>query len=151
MKWTYHPNQKKKLIHMLPNSGQLKDIVYENRKDLPEFYRSICISRNWKTCGFQYKNETNEGNKWNYRCNKVKLRAKQCSAVIFLLFDNRNTEVVELTILTIIWIKIKNRINGRSKSKSKIGDSKIVWFEKNPKLILAKLREKEVQVKRKHK
>ena len=79
-----------------------------------------------KTCGFQYKNETNEGNKWNYRCNKVKLRAKQCSAVIFLLFDNRNTEVVELTILTIIWIKIKNRINRRSKSKSKIGDSKIV-------------------------
>ena len=33
-----------------------------------------------KTWGFKFKNETNEGNKWYYRCNKPKLRGQQCPA-----------------------------------------------------------------------
>ena len=52
--------------------------IYHSSKEAFEFIDSE------KTWSFQYKNETKEGNKWYYRCNKAKLRGKPCPAGVYL-------------------------------------------------------------------
>lgn len=43
---------------------------------------------------FHYSNISAEGRKLYYRCNKVKLRGKQCDAGIFLLYDAASNDVI---------------------------------------------------------
>ncbi len=98
--------------------------------------------------GFKFKNETNEGNKWYYRCNKPKLRGQQCPAGIYLLFDNRNTEVV------LFRAENPHDHNGLQpklglSEEAKEEIQRLFDLKQKPKLTLAKLREKGIQVSNK--
>ena len=46
------------------------------------------------TWSYSFTNETADGRKIYYRCNKVKKRGAQCPAVIHLLVDNRSEQVM---------------------------------------------------------
>jgi hypothetical protein len=54
--------------------------IYSNSKEAFDF---VDLEKTWS---FQYKNETMEGNKWYYRCNKAKLRGKPCQAGVGFFF-----------------------------------------------------------------
>jgi hypothetical protein len=125
-----------------------RDRLWNIEKTFPNSKEAFEFLETEKTWGFKFKNETNEGNKWYYRCNKPKLRGQQCPAGVYLLFDNRNTEVVLFRA---------DNPHDHNGLQPKIGLSeeakgeiqRLFDLKQKPKLILAKLREKGIQVSNK--
>jgi hypothetical protein len=60
--------------------------AYSNQQGAMDFINSE------ETWSFHFKNSTQDGKKAYFRCNKAKLRAKQCPAGIYLLYDCRSEE-----------------------------------------------------------
>lgn len=46
-----------------------------------------------QTWSFHYRNKTDDGNKYYYRCNKAKKYGKQCAQGIYLLYNRRDTSI----------------------------------------------------------
>ena len=113
--------------------------VFSNIKDALEF---IDLENTWS---LHYKNETAEGNKSYFRCNKAKSRANACPAGIYLLFDSRNEDVI-------LFQTRENHEHNGLEERSGLSDNakkeikKLLDLRQKPKQILATLREKAIPI-----
>ena len=64
--------------------------AFINKKEALEFIESE------KTWGNHYADDTEDGHKIYFRCNKAKLRGNQCPAGVYLFFDWHEENKVEL-------------------------------------------------------
>ncbi len=66
--------------------------IYESTYSNKEAAKNFINSENTWSC--HYKNHTEEGNKYYYRCNKSKRRVNDCPAGLNLLFNSHNDEIL---------------------------------------------------------
>lgn len=84
-----------------PESGIIEAIREKKWKPIPWLFDRKCVNineaeevlREEKIWSIDYNRSTEEGHKKFYRCNKVKRRAIQCSAKVYLLFDSFSDSV----------------------------------------------------------
>lgn len=54
---------------------------------------AIAAVKNEKIWSYYYRNDTKDGVRVTYRCNKVKFKGKQCGASIYLFYDSESSSV----------------------------------------------------------
>jgi hypothetical protein len=91
---------------------------------------------NENTWSFHFKNNTQNGNKYYFRCNKARRREKQCPAGIYLLSNSQNEDVV-LFRTEDDNLQKNNRLDDEAKTEI----DKLFALNIKPKTILTKLRE----------
>jgi hypothetical protein len=92
-----------------------------------------------KTWSFHFKNHTEEGNKYYYRCNKSKRRENDCPAGVYLLYNSHNEEIF---IFRTENDHDHNNLQSSNRLTDEIKTEIEVLFDLHlkPKAILAKLR-----------
>jgi hypothetical protein len=118
--------------------------AFINKKEALEFVESE------KTWGNHYANDTEDGHKIYFRCNKAKLRGNQCPAGVYLFFDSHEENKVEL-------FRTEEEHDHSKLVASKYGlcveakqeIEKLFELKLKPKVILEKLREKRIEVNNK--
>jgi hypothetical protein len=92
-----------------------------------------------KTWSFDFKNHTEEGNKYYYRCNKRRRRENDCPAGVYLLYNSQNEEIF---IFRTENDHDRNNLQSSNRLTDEIKTEIEVLFDLHlkPKAILAKLR-----------
>ncbi|CAF1612146.1 unnamed protein product, partial [Didymodactylos carnosus] len=93
-----------------------------------------------------YTNTTNEGKKKYFRCNKVKLRGRQCDACIYLLFDSTSNEVVLFRDESNHTHDMIQGKNSRISTEVKQAIQELFELKLKPKAIIEALHERKMEV-----
>jgi hypothetical protein len=96
---------------------------------------------------FHYRNQTSEGIKEYYRCNKVKLRGQQCDAALHILYDATSDDVIIFKTSNDHTHAMNNLRNEQFTETTKLEIIKLVELKLKPKAILQALLEKGVTAK----
>jgi hypothetical protein len=111
--------------------------IYESTYSNKEAAKNFINSENTWSC--HYKNHTEEGNKYYYRCNKRRRRENDCPAGVYLLYNSQNEEIF---IFRTENDHDHNNLQSSNRLTDEIKTEIEVLFDLHlkPKAILAKLR-----------